>query len=75
MGVNFGSSFWKPIVFGLCLGGWEGKKKHNVLEPKRNMDQSIGYVINTDFFDMCQHVWQVFDKYLKKKVLHLHLNR
>jgi hypothetical protein len=23
------------------------KKKHNVLEPKRNMDQSIGYVNNT----------------------------
>ena len=50
-------------------------EKHNVLEPKRNMDQSIGYAINTDFFDMCQHVGQVFDKYLRKKVLHLHLNR
>ena len=51
------------------------EKKHNVLEPKWNMDQSIGYVINTNFFDMCQHVGQVFDKYLKEKVLHLHLNR
>jgi hypothetical protein len=36
----------KPVV--LIVFRWVGgKKKHNVLEPKRNMDQSIGYVNNT----------------------------
>ena len=48
-------------------------EKNNVLEPKRNMDQLIGYVINTDFFDMCQHVGQVLDKYLKNKMVQSHL--